>query len=73
MVVNVSKLKGKMVEKGLTGAIISEKLNIDQSTFYRKLKENGVTFTLDQVFLIVEVLELSTKEAVEIFFTQELA
>jgi len=68
MQVNVSKLKGKAVECGLTGEELSKRIGIDQSTYYRKLKESGKSFTLNQVFEIAKALSLSKEEAVQIFF-----
>lgn len=69
MRVDVAKLKGRAVEKGLTGEQVSKMLGIDQSTYYRKLKTEGESFTVGQVFAIAEALELSREDAVEIFFS----
>ena len=38
MQIDVNQLKGKTVELGLTGAAVAEKLGIDQSTYYRKIR-----------------------------------
>lgn len=70
MQVNVAKLKGKAVERGLTGEDISKKIGVDQSTYYRKLKENGGSFTLTQVFGIADALSLTKEEAIQIFFDE---
>lgn len=45
MNIDVNRLKGKTVEKGLTGEKMAIALGIDQSTYYRKLGDGGGTFT----------------------------
>lgn len=67
MFVNVSKLKGKIVENNTTQEYIADKLGIDRSTFYRKIKSNGTTFTIGEVHKMVEAIPLSHDEAIEIF------
>ena len=42
----------------------------DESTFYRKLKANGETFTVKEMFAIIEVLDIEKTEAERIFFAQ---
>ena len=70
MHVDVNRLKGKTVEMGMNGEKLAKLLEIDQSTYYRKLGADGTTFTLDQVFRITEALKLSRQEAVDIFLAQ---
>lgn len=70
---NVNKLKGKIVERGLTVGKLAEEIGIERSTFYRKLKKNGATLTIKEVNLIVMVLGLTEKEAMEIFFNKIVA
>ena len=67
MKVDVNKLKGKMAEKQLTAEALATTIGIDGSTFYRKLKANGLTFTVAQMHRIAEVLQLSKEEATQIF------
>ena len=67
MRVNVDKLKGKMVEKNVTGDEMAKKLGVDKSTFYRKLKAEGLSFTIGQMHGIANALNLSNEEAVQIF------
>ena len=43
MNIDVNRLKGKTVEKGLTGEKMANALGIDQSTYYRKLGDGGGT------------------------------
>ena len=43
MNVNVNKLKGKIVENGMTVSTLAEKIGVDRATLYRKLSNNGET------------------------------
>ena len=65
--VDVNRLKGKTVERGLTGEKIAKTLGIDQSTYYRKLGDGGGSFTLSQAITMSEVLSLSREERIAIF------
>lgn len=67
MRVDVNKLKGKIAENQLTPERVASAIGIDGSTFYRKLKANGLTFTVEQMHKIVDVLRLSKEEATQIF------
>lgn len=71
--VNVNKLKGKIVERGLNVEKLADIIGLNRSTVYRKLNENGETFTVGEANLICKVLELSSAEATEIFFGQQVA
>lgn len=68
MHVNVNRLRGIIVERGLNGKKIAESLGINQSTYYRKLRANGAGFTISQVSKLTELLELDDDERVAIFF-----
>ncbi len=69
--VNVRKLKAKIVESGKTITEISQVLGINPSTFYRKLKQNS--FEIGEADVIVRELELSIDDANAIFFSQIVA
>ncbi|MCI9258487.1 helix-turn-helix domain-containing protein [Acutalibacter sp.] len=60
-------LRGKMVEKRINAEELSRKIGIDQSTFYRKMSSQGENFTVGQMHKIVDVLQLTRKEATSIF------
>lgn len=64
---NMDKLRGKMAEKKITQEELAEKIGIDPSTFYRKMKTEGTSFTVGQMHKIVDVLDLSSTEAAAIF------
>lgn len=65
-------LKAKMVENGMTQEQLSQRLGIDRSTLNRKLK-NIDSFTVGEAKLLRNVLNLSSNEAVDIFFSQNVA
>jgi DNA-binding phage protein len=71
--VNINKFKGKVVERGLNITKLAKKVGMDRSTFYRKMQNDGETFTVREVNSIVNVLGLSAEEALEIFFTNSVA
>lgn len=70
MQVNVSKLRGKIVESGLSNEKVAEALGIDGSTFFRKLKADGLSFSIGQMHGMVDVLHLTPAEACDIFLSQ---
>lgn len=63
---NISKLRGKIVENGLTQDELAKRINIDRSTLSRRMK-TGESFTVGEASKITAVLNLSKDEAVEIF------
>lgn len=60
-------LRGKMLEKHMNVEEMAKEIGIDTSTFYRKLKSNGMSFTVGQMHKIAEVLKLTPEEASSIF------
>lgn len=71
--VNVNKLKGKIVENGMTVTMLAEKIGVDRATLYRKLSNNGETMLVKDANAIVSVLGLTADEALAIFFSQVVA
>ena len=71
--VNINKLKGKIVENGLTIDKLADLINIDRSTIYRKLSNKGETFTIKEATMIAQVLHLSADDINAIFFDQIVA
>lgn len=67
MSTNMNALRGKMAEKQINGEEMAQKIGIDTSTFYRKMKSDGVSFTVGQMHKIAEVLCLTHEEAAAIF------
>ena len=68
MKTDMNKLRGKIAEKSITQEELSKKLGIDSSTFSRKMKANGLAFTVGQMHKLVEILDISPDEARQIFF-----
>ena len=71
--VNVDKLKGRIVEKRHTVETLAKEIGIDKSTMYRKLNENGESFSIGEAAKIAKALELSGEEAKNIFFADVVA
>ena len=67
MSTNMEMLRGKMAELRISPEAMAEKIGVDASTFYRKLKNEGISFTVGQMHKIVDVLGLSREEATSIF------
>ena len=70
--VDISKLKGKIVERNTTQEELANKIGIDKSTFYRKMKQNG-NFSIKEVNCTGATLNLSKDEAMSIFFSETVA
>lgn len=67
---DMNKLRGKIAEKRITQDELALKVGMNPSTFYRKMKADGLAFTIGQMHQIVEVLDISPEEAKLIFLNQ---
>lgn len=67
MRVNVAKLRGKIVERGLTQEKLALELSMDKSTLSRKMRTDALDFSVGEMHRIVEILDISKKEVSEIF------
>ena len=67
MSTNMDKLRGRMAELKLSPEDMAKEIGVDPSTFYRKIKSDGVNFTVGQMHKIVDVLHLTREEAASIF------
>lgn len=65
--VNVQKLRGRMVELSISADSLAKKIGINVGTLYRRFK-NPEEFTVREVYNIAEVLHLSAQELNSIFF-----
>ena len=70
---NLLKLRGKIAENDMTLEEFATAIGIDYSTLYRKMKNNGDTFSIKEANNIVEVLKLKQEEALSIFFVNHVA
>ena len=66
---NTSKLRGKILENGMTQDELAKRISVDRSTLSRRLK-TGESFTIGEVNRITSVLNLSKDEAIEIFLPE---
>lgn len=64
---NMNKLKGKIIEKGMNVDGLASKTGIHRSSIYRKMNKPE-NFTVKEVRSIKETLMLTNEEAAEIFF-----
>jgi transcriptional regulator with XRE-family HTH domain len=70
---NINKLKGKIVEQGMSVADVAEKIGMDRSSLYRKLNSHDSSLLVKEANAIVSVLSISPEEATAIFFSQPVA
>ena len=70
MQVNTNKLKGYIAASGMTQEAVAKAIGVDSSTFSRKLKCNGLTFSIGQMHKLVDVLSIPASDATAIFLCQ---
>lgn len=70
---NINKLRGLMVEKEFTVDQLAIETGINRSTLYRRLKDGGAEFTLEEVAAIRRALGMSDEETRLIFFDSTVA
>lgn len=70
MAVAILKLKGRIIENGKNIAIVAKEINIDKSTFYRKMQSGGESFTIKEVLDMAKAIPLTKEEAISIFFDE---
>lgn len=70
MSTDMNKLRAKMADMKLSPEDMAREIGVDPSTFYRKIKSEGVNFTVGQMHKIVDVLKLTREEAASIFLWQ---
>ncbi|MGP1366460.1 MAG: helix-turn-helix domain-containing protein [Schwartzia sp. (in: firmicutes)] len=66
--VNINKLRGRMVEQKVNADKMAKLLGINRSTFYRKLENNGDLFTIKEVQIMSKALKLNLDDVNDIFF-----
>lgn len=70
MHINIQKLKGKMAEENISANELSNAIGVNKTTFYRKLREGGGKFTVEQIQGIATKLSMTPNEAMNIFLGQ---
>lgn len=63
---NVNKLRGKIVEKGMNVDEVADKIGTSRASLYRKLAEFE-KLTIGEASRLQIVLELTSEESCEIF------
>lgn len=71
--VNVLKLKAKLVENGKNVDFLAKNIGVNRATIYRKLDGGGNDFTIGEVDKISRVLNLTAEDINGIFFSQFVA
>lgn len=71
--VNINKLKAKIVENGFNVEYVADKVGMDKATFYRKMANNGETFLVKEVDAMARVLKMTGDDINAIFFAQTVA
>ena len=71
--VNVNKLRGRMVEYKINADKMAALIGVNRATFYRKLENAGEAFTIREVNVIAKALNLNRDELNSIFFSQNVA
>lgn len=69
----VDELKKRIYEKGFNINEISHSLGINTSTFYRKMKSGGDSFSIGEAKKISELLNLTYRDINTIFFGRNVA
>ena len=65
--VNVPKLRGKMVEMSVSAETLADHMGINVATLYRRFNEPD-SFTVKEVRQIAKILSLTAEEVDSIFF-----
>ena len=73
MGVDINYLKEKMREAGRTPDQAASAMGMNTATYYRKLKADGVKFTVEEMQKIIQYLNLSEEDASRIFFAATVA
>ncbi len=73
MFVNVDKIHGRIRELKTNVVEVAGKMGIDKSTLYRKLTNNGAGLTVKDAQQLVDILQLTDEDALQIFFAREVA
>lgn len=71
--VNINKLRGKIIENGLSVKDLADNLEMDRSTLYRKMNSEGDTLTISDAEKISKILNLTLEEVNSIFFSNFVA
>lgn len=65
--IRINKLRARIVEREMTIGTVADRMGINRSTFYRKMRTGE--FTVREVRSLSEILALSPSDITEIFFS----
>lgn len=68
--VNTNKIRGRIVELGLSVEAVADAMEINRSTLYRKLNSGGEAISIREASQLSTILQLSPNEAANIFFAE---
>ncbi|HIW33515.1 MAG TPA: helix-turn-helix domain-containing protein [Candidatus Paenibacillus intestinavium] len=61
------KLRAKIIEAGTTQEAVADQVGMNRTTFYRKVKSEGLSFTIGEIHKIANAINLTQDDAIEIF------
>lgn len=67
MATNMQLLKAKIRERSMTQAQVATAIGMDESTLSRKLKAEGLSFSIGEMHKLAALLQLTAEEATRIF------
>ena len=70
MHVDIELLKKSIAASGKTKETVAKEIGVDYSTLSRKMKCDGLAFSVGQMHKLVDSLKLSADDARKIFFAQ---
>ena len=71
--INVNKLRGKIVERGLNIEGLANMLDMNKSTLYRHINGGGDNLSIREAKAISSALGLDHDEVMDIFFNHTVA
>lgn len=70
--ININKLKAKMVENEITVSQLADLVGVNQATMYRRFNA-GENFSIKEASEIAKILNLTAEELNNIFFSEIVA
>lgn len=71
--INLKEFKKVLKQKNSSIDKIADELSVNRSTIYRKLQNNGESFTIREINLIANNLNLTQEDILNIFFAINVA
>lgn len=67
----IQKVRERMKDRGITVERMSTELGVDDSTFYRKCKNNGEGFSALDLMTFKRVLEMDEETALDFLLSED--